>query len=187
VGEARGLSTSSVSHEAEGPRTGPSIGSPPDLLSCSPLLGRALTTHQPVTSWLCGTVNVVAELLAVGMSLTMLGAAVGVVVGLLVWANAVARKHPGRLYRPARWLPRIGAVLLGMSGIGTTVALVGAFGEVAETDAASRATMLARRISTAMNYGALPATTAVFLLFVSALVSLSGTLSAPSSARDSRR
>ena len=125
-----------------------------------------------------------AELVILCSSLTTFAGVVGVIAGLWVWANAVARKRASRFYRGARWLPRVGAALLGMSVLVIVVSLARSFNAVAETDAASKATALGRGISMAMNGGAGLGVIATLLFAVSSIISLAGTLTDTTSGGD---
>jgi hypothetical protein len=120
-----------------------------------------------------------SEVVLVGAGLAILGIVVSVVGGLCVWANTVARKHPSGLYRSARWLPRVGALLLAATFLVTVFGLIQSFGAVAHADSASKATMLARGISTSMNDGVAPGVLAMLSFISSALLSCAGTLGAP--------
>ncbi len=103
-----------------------------------------------------------------------------VLVGLWLWARAVARRHRSGYYAAARWLPAVAAFLLGAAYGVSVFQLVRAFGAVASADASSKATLMARGISDGMYAGTIPALLAVALLALSTLSSLVGTFSSPS-------
>lgn len=100
-------------------------------------------------------------------------------LGLFAWGRWVARRHGGRGWRRAAWMPLV-AVALAIAGmIVSTVALVRAFGAVASVEAADRARVLAENISEAMNVTALFAVPSTLLYGASIVAFSIGSLLRP--------
>lgn len=91
------------------------------------------------------------ELVVIALSVFLGLAKLAAIAGLIVWGRWVARRLGTPGWRRASWMP-VAAVVAQVVGVLATVGwLVRAFGGLAEVDAASRATVLARSISEAMN------------------------------------
>jgi hypothetical protein len=101
-------------------------------------------------------------------------------LALYAWARSVARRHGNAArWRWARRLPLIALAIVGAS-YGVPLALfVAWFPRYVATDAATRATWLARAIATSMNVGAVALSGAALLCFVSAALLAYGRMRAP--------
>ncbi len=100
-------------------------------------------------------------------------------VGLAAWGRWVARRHGGRGWRWAAWLP-LAALVLGV--VGVTVGsdlLIGAFRDVASAHPEEKATILSNAISEAMNCSALLLLPEWLLLATSGLVFVVGSIHKP--------
>lgn len=86
----------------------------------------------------------------------LLGAAVGLLVhvavpvALVIWGRSVARKRGGRGWLLVSYLPLLAAMASTVGVLFTIVGLIRAFEAVAHADPASKATLLAEGIATAM-------------------------------------
>jgi hypothetical protein len=102
-----------------------------------------------------------------------------VATALFFWGRAIARKHGTGAWRWLPWLPVVAFVLQHAFLVITIVFLVDAFGDVGSVVPPSRATVLARGISEAMNAGAFALAAAIFLYVASAVAIAIGAARAP--------
>lgn len=101
---------------------------------------------------------------------------VGITVGLALWARAIQRKHAGLLWRLNVWVAPAAMALWVVGSLLSGLLLLRAFDGVASTDAASRATLLARGISEAMNTSAFFFLTSLLLYLGSAILCIVGAI-----------
>jgi hypothetical protein len=97
-------------------------------------------------------------------------------VGLWTWGRSVARRRGGAFWRWFAWAP---LVALGLSVVGTALSvwlLIRAFGAVSDGDPTTKATVLARGISEAMNVTAALVLPSWALYLASLIAFLVGTL-----------
>lgn len=114
--------------------------------------------------------------------------AVGVVIQLIVslgmyaWARWVARRHGGRAWRLASWMPLVALVLSVTGLVWSVTLLVRAFEATAAVNAADRATYLSEEISVAMNCAAIFALPSWALYLASLVTSFVGSVRKPRAA-----
>ena len=101
------------------------------------------------------------------------------VVGLWLWGRSVAKRHPGRGWQLASWLPFVGLVVQHVGLFFTVIGLVQAFDAVGSVSPESRALALSNGINSAMWATALGMGISV-LLYVGCTIAFAiGTLRPP--------
>lgn len=140
---------------------------------------RAPSAKTDAARWCYGERMRGSEIVELMPLLGAAGVQLLVMLALDAWGRWVARRHGGRWWRFARWLPLLGFVV-GLLGIGATVVLLlQAFGALSGTTAADRASELSDGIARAMMATAVTAPLSS-LLFLVGLISLTvGTVRRP--------